>query len=307
MKKTIIASAIAAVVAAPAAFADIKISGAAQQEFLDIDGSTVGYQSDSAYDLNFSASEDLGNGMKAFAAISLQSDYDNSTTNGRNDQKLGLSGDFGTITVGKIETYTEGKISAMASVDSSESLGIEPGKGGDRSSKGGSIQYVSPSMNGLTLALTCQALEDNTTASNKGDDCDTTDVAVAYTNGALTVKAGNTEYLNSSAGAKNDATAIAVSYKMGDLYLVAVDQDFTDNGVSKDAYMVGAKYTMGNNTFGIGMMNTDTSATADEDQMIFDFTHNLSKNVAVYVTHHQDDNGTSADVDSTAVGMKMNF
>jgi predicted porin len=317
MKKTIIASAIAAVVAAPAAFADLSISGAAQVEMLDIDNQTVGNSHDSAFDLNFSASEDLGNGMKAFAAISLMSDYDGDTTVGRNDQKLGLSGDFGTVALGKMETFTEGKVSAMASVDSSENLAIEPGVGGDRVSKGAAYAYSSPTFNGIQFNAACVTDETITAAQGGGSTCDHTDIMVQYTNGPLTIRVGDTEYAHTTTDASagnllaRDVTAIGVQYAMGDLTLIAVNQDTKRyNGTSEiniDGYMVGAKYKMGNNTIGLGFMNQDTSATADEDQMIIDFTHNLSKNVAVYITHHQDDNGASADVDTTAVGMKMAF
>jgi len=62
MKKTLIASAVAAVVAAPAAFADVTISGQINQEFYDAGGDT---QSDLNSDIVFSGKEDLGNGVTA--------------------------------------------------------------------------------------------------------------------------------------------------------------------------------------------------------------------------------------------------
>ena len=54
MKKTIIAASIAAVVAAPAAFADVKISGQINQEFFqtDADGYTDVTDKDLASDRN---------------------------------------------------------------------------------------------------------------------------------------------------------------------------------------------------------------------------------------------------------------
>ena len=52
MKKTIIASAIAAVVAAPAAFAEVKISGNVNMELLDQDA-TTGWDNSTNTDLVF--------------------------------------------------------------------------------------------------------------------------------------------------------------------------------------------------------------------------------------------------------------
>jgi predicted porin len=308
MKKTMIAASIAAVVAAPVAFADVTVSGAAQQEFLNIDGSTVGWQSDSAYDINIKSSEDLGNGMKAMAVISLQSDYDGNTTNGRNDQYVGLSGDFGTVILGKVESFTEGKVAAQASVDSSENLGIEPGTGGDRVSNGAALAYVSPTVNGFHVAAACITDETIAATDDGGSTCDHTDVLVAYSNGPLSVSAGKTNYADTATtNTSNSQQAIAVKYNMGDLNLVAVSTNTEQAGVDIDCYMVGATYAMGANKIGVGFMNQDTSATADEDQYIVDFSHALSKSTSIYVTYHNDDNGAAADVDTTAIGVKHSF
>jgi predicted porin len=66
MKKTIIASAIAAAVAAPAAFADVKISGMVAYEQSTKDDAGVSTDAGNVYtDLVFTGSEDLGNGLKA--------------------------------------------------------------------------------------------------------------------------------------------------------------------------------------------------------------------------------------------------
>jgi predicted porin len=323
MKKTIVAAAVAAVVAAPAAFADVSISGAAQMEVLSGDGqAATGNGTDSAFDLNFKSSEDLGNGMKAFAEISLQSDFDNSSTVGRNNQLVGLSGDFGTLTTGKIETFTEGKVSAMASVDSSENLGIEPGVGSDRATKGMAIAYSSPSMNGLNFNVACVIDETrNSTALDGSDDCDVTDVMVQYSNAGLTVRYGNTDYGNATNnGAAGSATnlvnrevqALGAQYAMGDMTLIAVVQNTKRyNGTSEidiDGHMVGAKYKMGNNTIGLGYMEQDVTTTTEEKQYIVDFNHALSKSTSVYLTHHKDNNPSgTADVSMTAVGLKHSF
>jgi predicted porin len=95
MKKTIIAASIAAVVAAPAAFADVSISGNVMAEFVEDQMFTNN-------DLVFKSSEDLGNGMKASAKYHLFHDDGNSSTA---DFSVTLSGDFGAFSMGRQEGF----------------------------------------------------------------------------------------------------------------------------------------------------------------------------------------------------------
>ena len=160
MKKTLVAAAVAAVVAAPAAsFADVKIGGNVIQEFVS-DGDETGSKEDgleskAAVDLVFSVSEDLGNGMSAFAKIHTLRDNGGS---GNADQVVGLKGDFGTVVVGRMEDFSEGKVAAMAATDSSDTLSIEPNGSYNTGRNEGGIAYVSPSFNGLTFGVAGYAL-----------------------------------------------------------------------------------------------------------------------------------------------------
>jgi len=175
MKKTIIASAIAAVVAAPAAFADVTVSGNVYAET----GETDGVDSTKVYtDVFFKASEDLGNGMKAFSTIQMYGDNDSAssaTVTHTADTDLGtatattitaaseetasvaskdagvrivgLSGDFGTIEAGRMESFTEGAVAAMAANDPSHGVSNEPDNGNATWIQ--AVRYTSPSFNGL--------------------------------------------------------------------------------------------------------------------------------------------------------------
>jgi predicted porin len=160
MKKTLVAAAVAAVVAAPAAsFADVKIGGNVIQEFVS-DGDETGSKEDgleskAAVDLVFSVSEDLGNGMSAFAKIHTLRDNGGS---GNADQVVGLKGDFGTLVVGRMEDFSEGKVAAMAATDSSDALSIEPNGSFNTGRNEGGIAYISPSFNGLTFGVAGYAL-----------------------------------------------------------------------------------------------------------------------------------------------------
>jgi predicted porin len=250
MKKTIIASAIAAAVAAPAAFADVKISGNVIQEFVaDDDGThnsdgaaktTIddGLESKAAVDLVFSVSEDLGNGLTAFAKIHTLRDNGGS---GNADQVVGLKGDFGTIVAGRMEDFSEGKVAGMASVDSSDALSIEPNGAFDTGRAEGGIAYVSPSFNGLTFGIAGYALP-NGGASDTVDTISisglTTDASGVSSTSATLQGTGDIDvtYLstgtNLDADAKIDATDIMVEYANGPL-LVRVARESIDKKATK--------------------------------------------------------------------------
>jgi predicted porin len=249
MKKTLIAASIAALVAAPAAFADVSISGQINQDFVtdgdDTGHSKDGLDSDSNVDVYFKASEDLGNGMSAFATIHYISDEGTLATE---EQILGLKGDFGTIMVGKMEDFTESKVQAMANNDGSDVLSIEFNGDFDSTFNEGGVAYVSPSFNGLTFGVAGYAL------MNGGVD------AVAGTNASAAAGAvvtiGSAAAVSKDAEAKIDATDVMVEYANGPLlvrasYEVMDKQVFNkDQTTAKDqkSTSIGAQYTMGDIT-----------------------------------------------------------
>jgi len=316
MKKTIIASAIAAVVAAPAAFADVSISGQMNQEFYKADGGDL--SSDLNTDLVFSGSEDLGNGMKASfkmtfnmddgaiggdqsdasraahtvaslspsGTISADSAHNGSTTS---TQTITLSGDFGAITVGREETLTESMVAAMAANDAADSLSNEVA-GNNGSVNNASATYMSPNMNGFQLGLQGQG-------TTGADDLDVTTVMVSYTNGPLTVKASSED------NAGTDTTVVAAAYTIDGLTVSAVMSD-SDADEGEETW-VGAKYTMGANTIAISRNSADTRAN---DDTVVSLSHSMSKQTSAYLAW-EDDNGSAASADKKTVllGVKHSF
>jgi len=270
MKKTIIAASVAALVAAPAAFADVKIGGNVIQEFVsdgdDTGSKEDGLESKAAVDLVFSVSEDLGNGMSAFAKIHTLRDNGGS---GNADQVVGLKGDFGTVVVGRMEDFSEGKVAAMAATDSSDALSIEPNGTYNTGRNEGGIAYVSPSFNGVTFGVAGYALPNMGTtnsvvtiasqtglsvsgnvsvsvsssnatrltladSSSKDADAniDATDIMIEYANAGLTVRLAQENVDGKVYGANKEdqkTTSIGASYKMGDMTLVGYHFD-VDNG-----------------------------------------------------------------------------
>ena len=116
MNKKLIAAAIgAAVVAAPAAFAEATVYGKIHTDVRMNDSSVPNSDNytvnSNASRLGFKGSEDLGNGLKAIYQIEMQFNSDGGTaqvgTAGFSAQRntfVGLSGDWGTAVVGKHDT-----------------------------------------------------------------------------------------------------------------------------------------------------------------------------------------------------------
>ena len=347
MKKTILAASVAALVAAPAAFADVKIGGNVIQEFISDDAtghSENGLTSAAAVDLVFSVSEDLGNGMSAFAKIHTLRDNGGS---GNADQVVGIKGDFGTIVAGRMEDFSEGKVAAMAAVDSSDKLSIEPNGYHQTGRAEGGLAYISPSFNGLTFGIAGYALPNGSagsssvaitlnnsvssttltyTASTKDADSkfDATDVMVEYANGPLLVRVARENVdggvYSSTAGTPDKETdSIAVSYKLDNITLVGYAFD-VENGKGVAAndmsgHFLGAKMGMGANTFSVSYMeeddyNTSTGAkeTGTDEAWIVSVDHALSKRTSLTAAYKSSDDGNStSDKDELAVGIKHVF
>jgi len=276
MKKTILAASVAALVAAPAAFADVKIGGNVIQEFISDDAtgnSENGLTSAAAVDLVFSVSEDLGNGMSAFAKIHTLRDNGGS---GNADQVVGIKGDFGTVVAGRMESFTEGKVSAMAANDASDTLSIETNRGFKTGRAEGALAYVSPSFNGLTFGVAGFAM------NNTGSDASTTTGTISMAASTINITGTNAGQISASVlstpvksisaaastltthttnaanvtdqSANFDAIDVMVEYANGPL-LVRMSREMTDSqtfnsSTAKDQTIMnlGVNYKMGDTT-----------------------------------------------------------
>ena len=291
MKKTIVAAAVAALVAAPAAFADVTISGQVNVEFSDLDSATNGdTQATQHTDVVLKASEDMGNGMKAGMVYHIVSDDTNEMLV-KGDKKLFVSGDFGQVEVGFIEPLIENKIMSQMNIDAAEEIDLEDrGAVGNEGRQNGMIRYTN-SFGAVTVGLEAIANDGDT-----GDDFDTTTAYVKYSDGGLTIQAAMED-----GDGTNETTAIAVAYKMGDLELRAVNADDDAN----DMTFVGASYTMGANKFAVGSIVDAGGANAAADgDYVLSAHHALSKRTGVYISHLSDDAGNESE---TVVGMRHKF
>ena len=308
MKKTLIAAGIAAVVAAPA-FADVSVSGGVEQAFTDTDGASGEWTGSRDNYLSFKASEDLGNGMTAFATIVLDADNNSAQTK---DEVVGLKGSFGTVMAGRFEDFTEGKIMSRLTLEGDGSAGggaLEGGSNAGRTDNG--IAYVSPTVNGFHVGVGGYAIA-NATNSWDSNSLDAVDMAIFYDNGPLSIAIAR-ENLNYG-GTKTDQTqtTIAASYKMGDakLTVVRADTDDTAGTSGDDRTDMGYRfdYAMGSNSITVSMLDDEGANGADAGKKWgVELAHNFSKRTKAYINMIDMDTNDSGAEDTMTFGLKHKF
>jgi predicted porin len=310
MKKTLIAAGIAAVIAAPVAMADVSISGQVKYTLVDTDnGNDFAPSFDNS--LTFKASEDLGNGLTAFAQITLDTDSNtdtanadgaaNTQTNGilnNKDQTVGLKGSFGTFVAGHMETLTEGAVSSMMDDGlSSHSENAQLESALTAVGRVDAVAYVSPTFNGFHFAVAGTNAADTNRFTNN-------DIAVVYENGPLTIKASRVDVRDSY-----ETSVVGASYSMGDAKISAmyVEKDFDAAGTAdQEDKIVRLDYKLpGNNSLILGYKDVDQESSTRGDVTSVKLTHSFSKRTAAYIGHRSKDASTAGDVNY--IGMIHKF
>ena len=303
MKKTIIAAALSAAVAAPAAMADVSIYGLAH---LDIEDSVL---NDRASRIGFKGSEDLGNGMKVSWLYETQVDFtsgfgstattetevdgddDENTTTAGSDTAFSkgrqahvtVGGDFGNVHAGYMYFPTKGlfgfsktEINGDGVADNSEFLIAEP--------KGAGVAY-SNSFNGVKVTLGCA------NGSDTVDMCDTTDMSATGSFGGVNVGIANYSEVD-----KDDVLTVAANTTVGDLTLGMIYQD----NDTDTATIVSAKYAMGANSIAVSYGDDESNDAGKEDGTNIVLTHAMSKATSVYLAN----DGLN---DQTSIGLVTKF
>jgi len=257
MNKTLIALAIAAALPV-AAQADMTLSGSVTTEFVN----TGVVDTDAA--LSLSASEVLANGMTATATLDV--------LDGENQGSASLAGDFGTLTIGKIDSD-----GAFQAADVGGAVGNT--EDADEGATSASGIHFSTTQAGLTLTAQANGTTGPTGAVVAGDvQTRSTQLGATYNLNGITVgyayasadaDSGNddstTTAKNANAtvtsGVNNAMSAFGVSYAVGDLVVTAGKQNNSTGGVSPDA-IVSATYTMTVDALTV-KAQTDTSPSGD--------------------------------------------
>ncbi len=280
MNKTLIALAIAAALPV-AAQADATISGTLTSKYKN----TGAIDTDSR--LSVASSEVLANGMTATAGFSITADTDDDT---ENSGTATLSGDFGTLTVGKIDAdgaFQAGDVGG-AVADTTEST----------SSTASSVYGVhfSGTAAGLTVAAQVNA---NTGASGSAGSAVTQVAGSANANFVAAKAAGHANVTKStqmSATYEVNGLTVGYAYTSADVTdantnSTAVVGESAHNGVHEGQSVVGASYAMGDLVVSVGKQNLKDSATSPD--ALVSATYTMTAEALTIVA--QADNAPSGD------------
>ena len=279
-KKLLAAAVAAAVVAAPAAFAESTVYGKFHtsidsNDFEDgSDNYTVKSRSSR---IGFKGSEDLGGGLKAIyqAEFSVQTDGNDGGNGqdggdgwgGQRNTFIGLSGGFGTFLVGRHDTPTKIAFYGAGNERLGDSI-IDLNPGGNAPigvfteyRADNAIAYVSPSFSGFTFAAAvipgeeCDSGDTRGTCASSGDHAadgiaDHFSLGLIYKGNGVRASIGYEEFDNQGRGVR-----IAGNRNLDDL-------DITGQGASIEnadieVLQIGASYTMNNFSIGAHWQDTD--------------------------------------------------
>lgn len=335
MKKSLIALAVAGVVAAPAAFAatgnvdiygildasvnhiDVDIEGVANFDQWSV-GENYG---NSGSRLGFKGTEDLGGGLKALWQVESTISVDSTSSVGNRNTFVGVGGGFGTVLIGRHDTPEKISTGAMdffadQTGDYNSNLTIIDTR------EQNVIAYISPSFSGLTLAAATVAGEGTNGGKNDGL-MDHYSLAAMYANGPLAVSLAHTmisEGYNlgtlsamgqplAAVGATtddHDIWRLGVSYTMGDIKVAAVYQDISGDNIDSAGWTLGAAYTM-------GPIVLKAQYNSREDVLegwTLGADYNLSKRTKAYLNYtKQAEESGNVDIDLSALsaGVRHSF
>jgi predicted porin len=330
MNKKLIAAAVAAAVASPAAFASATMYGKfhTSVDMTDADDVQDNWSMESrASRLGIKGSEDLGNGLKAIyqAEFSVQTDGNDGGVGqdggdgwgGQRNTFIGLAGGFGTFLVGRHDTpmkvafYGAGtELLGDSALDLSLSNSLQPRKQGvapigvfSEYRADNAIAYVSPNFAGFTLAAAVIPGEDSGIATTS------TTAKLLSTGKIVTSKNVNA----------NDRDGIADHYSLGLMYAggglkaSAGYQSTEAGGEDQDTMQIGGSYTFGAFKVGAHYEDTENFAFVKGDDytawaLVGKATFGNNALSLIYTDSELDaDNGNDVETDGWGVAAEHNF
>lgn len=312
MNKKLIAIAVAGLIAAPAAMADVEVYGQARMsiDFTENNDDTPGNE-DSAVSvssnksrLGFRGTEDLGNGLKAEYQIEQELEFDTGDAfTGARNTFVGLGGGFGTVRFGKHDTPNK-IASAPLDIFSDTRADFNAVVGGDVRADN-VIAYISPNMGGFQVlaAYVPSYTNDQLAQTTAESDESAYSVAGTFTNGPIYVAAAY-EALQQSGGA-DDATdaKLGGTFDFGQGTKVGALWEMQDDGTDdRNVWYVNAAHKMGANAFKIAYGMADEMDNDDgASQISVGVSHDLSKATEVYALYTMLDNDNAAGFDLSGV------
>ncbi|GGE74853.1 porin [Streptosporangium jomthongense] len=295
MKKTLIASAIAAATISGTALAQESnlptVYGNIQYVLThtNVDGAgSVVDHADNGTTLGVKHDHEIAPGITGFLKLELEginanNKADSSGIDGLDEAYIGVRGDaFGQVWVGSDDSMYE---EAIDEIYNFYEVGSNIGGNYD-TGEGDLIQYLSPSFGGLRLGAAVQVNGDST----PGGKSYPYQLAAMYEVDALELafamdsNDGSTKYSdNALRTPKNNENTYGMraSYNLDDLRLTA---SFETRKDVADVFGVMGVYTLGANQFALSYQLRDNDVSGDKDDTVaLQALHNLSDNMYVYV------------------------
>lgn len=322
MQKKLITLAVAAAFSAPVFAADVSVYGIVDGAIAAV--SADGQKSDllavsgglSGSRLGITASEGLDGGLTAGILLEYSMDTEKSTTTagpfGVRREMLTLSGDFGTVATGYLQTavydfnakYDPSYGSAVSPIQSVNKGGAFLLDGAARASQ--AIAYISPNINGLTVAVNyATGLSDVNnlgTASNATAPKTTAMILSGnYAQGPLSVGG---HYAKTSADNAATSTsselALGASYNLG---VATVMGTFASDKIGAGTQVTNKMFSLsGVMPVGKGAAvatfskNSMAAANTDGSGFMVAYLHNLSKTTTAYAAFETVKNGSAINV-----------
>jgi predicted porin len=305
MKKSLIAAAVAAAIVAPAAAnANVVIYGRVHVSIdnYDAEGDSQWEVNSRASRIGFKGTEDLGNGLSLIWKAETTYDFaDGGAWGSGRNAYIGLAGDWGTFLYGRHDTpykmaYYAGGVEMMA--DTVLDFGDTGELDISRVRASNAIAYVSPNMNGLTIAAAIVPGEGNNFDNGTGL-ADAVSVSGMYSNNGLKLAAAYEDL-----GSNDTKFMVTAGYTMNNVTVAGLYQDYEDD----KSLLLSAGIAMGNNNFVLKYGQTDWDGGSDDTTMWgIGAEHNLSKRTKAYVGYASVDEANSSTETAFSVGMLHNF
>lgn len=313
MQKKLIALAIAGFAAAPAfAQSNVTMYGVADVYFASAGASGAKTQTAinssglSGSRIGFKGAEDLGNGLKAVFTLEYGLDLDQNTgigtgvtsTSPARQQFVGVAGGFGTVVAGRLQTagydWSCGTNPlAGSALDSVGKLGVSTLLTcGGNGRANNAIAYISPSFNGLTLAVNHGRVTESANANPTGSDSYANLLSASYANGPLTAGLVYSKLSAKATVADDDTTewGLGGSYNFGMATAFAnYQRSKTGSAASNSKYSLAAAFpvTAAGTIVAQFAANKIDGSNNDSKGYTLAYTHALSKRTTLYTGYNR--------------------
>ena len=276
-------TAIATVMSASAAYADLSLSGAMAGHIKSGDATTGVDHGVSTSSIYVSYSSTLDNGMGMSAGFS--------STGGGNNYSIAIDTGMGSVNFGETHSSAVDKMDGMPAgvntISTTASLGSY--NDGD-SNEGMGIRYTSPSFNGWTVGLS--------SGDNNGTDR-TTSMAVSGSVAGVSIATGKVD----QQGTAGDDTFMTLGYSVAGVSLGYGNYDSDGNGEST---VLGLNTSFAGLSLGFEQEDWDGGSATDQDQTSFSVGKDLG-GMGVTLIYTDQDAGTGVDNQNWTVFYSVGF